>query len=643
MAKFTNDPRIIYEKGMARLKSGDSARAFKRFRQAADRGYAAAMYQLGVMYADGERVPADDDVSFSWTLMAAEKGYREAFGFLADKYYYGKGCRKDLDKSLEWMERARDANKANRGYRDNVAFLRAEMEKERITKEIQPLIDKGMEAYRSGDYKTAVSYFTRAAGKDDPTGLNNLSVCYVNGQGVEVDKVRSFELMKKAADMDYRPACRTLAMKYREGNGVSKDINLAAVWAKKAVELDGENPEYKRTLDEIEQEISKGMDADKCINDGIKAMDDGEEKKGFRLFESAALMGSALGMYDLALCYANGRGIEMDFDMYNKWMEQSAERGYEKARQNRFDTFMFGKEKDMKKALYWAQKLRDIAPDNQLYRENLSSIIRELRTPDKRDAANLVNEGMDHLSKDENDEAFACFRQAARMDFPLAMHNLSVCYAKGWGTPVDRKLAFEWMKRAAEGDYPEACKVLSVKYYQGDGTEKDRDAALKWIKRALELDPDNRTYKEDLQELDDLMNGRDPKPRIPEKPVDPDRLMNQAVDCLQSGDIDKGMLLLNEAARMGSTMAMYNLSLCYLTGEGIDKDERQAFKWMLRSADLGCRDAYMPLVNLFSEGIGTRKDLHNALYWADKAVEAFPGDINVLQRRAQIDSLLRNG
>ena len=62
MAKFTNDPRIIYEKGMARLKSGDSARAFKRFRQAADRGYAAAMYQLGVMYADGDRVPADDIV-----------------------------------------------------------------------------------------------------------------------------------------------------------------------------------------------------------------------------------------------------------------------------------------------------------------------------------------------------------------------------------------------------------------------------------------------------------------------------------------------------------------------------------------------------------------------------------------------------
>lgn len=642
MAKFTNDPRNIYERGMARLKSGDSRRAFKQFKQAADRGHAASMYRLGVMYHDGDGVAVDEDVSFFWTRQAAEKGCRDAYGFLADKYYYGTGCRKDLEKSLEWMEKAREANKANQGYRDNVNFLRAEMERERIKTEIQPLIDKGMEAYRKEDYATAVSYFTRAAGKNDPTGLNNLSVCYANGQGVEVDKVRSFELMKKAADMDYRPACRTLAMKYREGNGVAKDINLAAVWAKKAVELDGESPEYKRTLEEIEQEISKGMDADKCINDGIKAMDEGEEKKGFRLFESAALMGSALGMYDLALCYANGKGTEIDLDMYNKWMDRSAERGYEKACQNRFDTSMFGSEKDMKKALYWAQRLHDIAPDNKLYRDNLNKIIREVRTPDKRDAANLVNEGMDHLSRDENDEAFACFRQAARMDFPLAMHNLSVCYAKGWGTPVDRKLAFEWMKKSAEGDYAEACKILSVKYFQGDGTDKNTDEALRWIKRAIELEPENETYAADLKELEGILSGNITQPVSHSKPVDPDRLMNQAVDCLQSGDVEKGMLLLNEAARMGSTMAMYNLSLCYLTGEGVEKDDRQAFKWMLRSADLGCTDAYMPLINLFSEGIGTRKDLHNALYWADKAVEAFPGDITVLQRREQIDSQLKN-
>ena len=66
-----------YNEGKAGLKQ-DYAEALKWFRQAADKGYAPALYNLGLAYDLGHGVPADDKQAFKYYLMAAEQGFAAA-------------------------------------------------------------------------------------------------------------------------------------------------------------------------------------------------------------------------------------------------------------------------------------------------------------------------------------------------------------------------------------------------------------------------------------------------------------------------------------------------------------------------------------------------------------------------------------
>ena len=61
----------------------DDAEAAKWFRMAADQGYAASQYKLGVGYANGRGVPEDHAEAVKWYRKAAEQGYAKAQNALA--------------------------------------------------------------------------------------------------------------------------------------------------------------------------------------------------------------------------------------------------------------------------------------------------------------------------------------------------------------------------------------------------------------------------------------------------------------------------------------------------------------------------------------------------------------------------------
>lgn len=59
---------------------------------------------------------------------------------------------------------------------------------------------------------------------------------YQNGEGVSIDLVRAFELMKSAAEKGYVPAYHPLADMYHGGRGVKKDRSKAEYWYQKAAD-----------------------------------------------------------------------------------------------------------------------------------------------------------------------------------------------------------------------------------------------------------------------------------------------------------------------------------------------------------------------------------------------------------------------
>lgn len=52
-----------------------------------------------------------------------------------------------------------------------------------------------------------------------------------------------------------------------------------------------------------------------------------------------------------------------------------------------------------------------------------------------------------------------------------------------------------------------------------------------------------------------------------------------------------------KSAIQGDEKAQYCLALCYETGDGCEKDEKQAFEWYKKASELGNEDATQWLIN----------------------------------------------
>jgi hypothetical protein len=64
------------------------------------------------------------------------------------------------------------------------------------------------------------------------------------------------------------------------------------------------------------------------------------------------------------------------------------------------------------------------------------------------------------------------------------------------------------------------------------------------------------------------------------------------------------------------------LNLCYLLGEGTAPNEKQAFRWVQKSAQAGFPDAALALAWHYHNGRGVEVNLRQAEYWYRKAARS---------------------
>src|SRR6516225_1417378 len=133
---------LLYDNGQGVTQ--DYVRAREWYEKAADEGNAEAMFNLGLLYANGQGVTQDYVRAREWYEKAAEKGFPRAMGNLGVLYHNGQGIAQDYVRAREWYEKA-----AEKGF---------------------------------------------------PRAMFNLGLLYANGQGVTQDYVRAREWYEKAAD-----------------------------------------------------------------------------------------------------------------------------------------------------------------------------------------------------------------------------------------------------------------------------------------------------------------------------------------------------------------------------------------------------------------------------------------------------------
>jgi len=147
---------------------------------------------------------------------------------------------------------------------------------------------------------------------------------------------------------------------------------------------------------------------------------------------------------------------------------------------------------------------------------------------------------------------------------PLAQYRYGRVLIEGRGGPKDLEGAVDWLGKAAAQNQMEAMTLLARIYLSNISQNQDNPTDLK---------------------------------RDPAKAAD----------------------LLSRAAALGNAEAQYYLAMLYESGDGVEKDDKAAFNWLLAAAGQEYVEAQYELSRFYSRGTGTEANSDEALRWLERA------------------------
>ena len=100
----------------------------------------------------------------------------------------------------------------------------------------------------------------------------------------------------------------------------------------------------------------------------------------------------------------------------------------------------------------------------------------------------------------------------------------------------------------------------------------------------------------------------------------------------------KKLFFATRAANKGNVKAQFDLAMMYASGNGVAKNEREAFKWFHKSARNGHTEAKYYMGLSFLQGRGVKKQLHLARYWFKQAAKA--GHPNAVLHLSKVEKAL---
>ena len=129
---------------------------------------------------------------------------------------------------------------------------------------------------------------------------------------------KAFKQFQLLANKGEAEAQHNLAMLYRLGKGVKKNVSLSADWFRKAADQGVVDAQYY-------------MGHSYDIGEGVSK----NKKYAFVWYRKAAEKGHGLAQINLGVLYANGLGIEEDIEQAYLWFHVAAAQGYKMAFENK--------------------------------------------------------------------------------------------------------------------------------------------------------------------------------------------------------------------------------------------------------------------------------------------------------------------
>ncbi|QXD31251.1 tetratricopeptide repeat protein [Candidatus Pelagisphaera phototrophica] len=220
----------------------DKPEGFKWFKKAAEEGSAENYWRLGICYDEGQGVAKNPEEAFKCFEKAANKGHLSSQVRIGLSYIEGKGVEQDGQKGYAWLFVAA-ANGWEGG--ENLEKSLEEYLEGKEIKEAQELAQQMMKANAdlAGDNsippteddqppsEERVALVREGAERGHVDSMFLMGVLYRDGWGVDKDSEQAALWFNLAARQGDGSSAFCLSLMYLYGGGIEQDRVVANVWA----------------------------------------------------------------------------------------------------------------------------------------------------------------------------------------------------------------------------------------------------------------------------------------------------------------------------------------------------------------------------------------------------------------------------
>jgi TPR repeat protein len=225
----------------------DAQKALHYLKQAAEKAFGPALFEMGSLYRDGIGVDRDMRMAFSYYLEAAKRGNLRGLTYAADILFGGIGVEAQPETAVKMYEEAAKEDDAyalvrlaraygvGRGVEKDEAKAEEYLQKAMDLGDAEAFTVAGVLAFEKEDFETALSHYSKAAEQQFVRAYELLADLYSFEKAPMHDVAKSVEYLEKAASAGSAPAAGRLFYLYDQGVHVEKDEARAREYGMMAI------------------------------------------------------------------------------------------------------------------------------------------------------------------------------------------------------------------------------------------------------------------------------------------------------------------------------------------------------------------------------------------------------------------------
>lgn len=430
----SNNPQLCYDYGDLLIKiawnNEDREEAFKWFQKSADGGNTNAMYQISLMYRDGNGPKTDISKHLEWLKKAAEGGHTQSQLTLGNMYRDGIKVDSCKHEAFHWYKMAAENNNLDAIYQ--------------------------------------------------------VATMYRDGKGVDKNKNESDRWLKLYSEHNLFRQINVLADSFSHSKNGVYDSEIGMKWYSVNADHNDGNSKYQMSLmlyDNYEKNAQKIISllnsaagrghhssALQMLNlYGLGLVDEFIYKDALGFMDDLVHKGNLWAAYDLGIMYANGKILQTDDEKAVTHLRTAAASGITGA----------------------MQKLGEMYRDGTIVEQDIEESVKWFRcgtmAGDVKSAMSLINMyGAGSVNEETFNHALNSLENMCITGNVTAMRNLGSIYQNGIAVKSDSEKALYWLKAASRFGDSASKFWIGEMYRDGRGIDKNIPEALKWFISAAE-------------------------------------------------------------------------------------------------------------------------------------------------------------